>query len=216
MPSLSLPLSLLAVAIGLIWIGAAGSAALRARTAINRRFLIFGTALLGLLSALSFLHLGEAAIDAAAAALLFANIGLTIVLTAIDLRLKATGTESPQSRASRRILGRFIALSAAFLPHYFTLLSLGALNLLRRGLDHPPLVEGDRLSDYAKSRFALTAREAEVIEYVLDGYTVKDLSGVLGMAPKTAENHLYSAYQKVGVNNRIQLFQVFQDQRSEA
>ncbi len=101
------------------------------------------------------------------------------------------------------------------LPLYFLLVNIGLVSLLRKGLDHPPLLEGDKVSDFGKTTFGLTDREAEVLEYVLDGYTLKDLAGVLNISPKTAENHLYSVYQETGVTNRIQLFQAFNNQRRE-
>lgn len=99
------------------------------------------------------------------------------------------------------------------LPLYFLLVNIGLISLLRKGLDHPPLLEGDKVSDFGKATFGLTDREAEVLEYILDGYTIKDLASVLAISPKTAENHLYNVYQKVGVTNRIQLFQAFNNQR---
>ncbi len=101
------------------------------------------------------------------------------------------------------------------LPLYFLLVNIGLMSLLKHGLDHPPLLEGDRVSDFGKATFSLTDREAEVLEYILDGYTIKDLANVLDISPKTAENHLYSVYQKTGVTNRIQLFQAFNNQRRE-
>jgi DNA-binding CsgD family transcriptional regulator len=101
------------------------------------------------------------------------------------------------------------------LPVYFLVLNCGLLVLVRQSLDQPPLMEGERLSDFARARYQLTEREAEVLEYIMDGYTLKDLAGVLAISPKTAENHLYAVYQKTGVSNRIQLFQFFQNRRRD-
>lgn len=98
------------------------------------------------------------------------------------------------------------------MPLYFLMLNIGLMSYLGRHLDHPPLLEDGSLSDHARHSYNLTKREAEVLEYVLDGYSLKDLAGVLNMAPKTAENHLYQVYQKTGVNNRVQLYQFFHNQ----
>jgi DNA-binding CsgD family transcriptional regulator len=105
------------------------------------------------------------------------------------------------------------ALDNCSVPLYFLILDLGCISLAAKGLDHPPLMEEERITAYAKGLYGLTDREAEILEYVIDGYGAKDLAGVLGIAAKTAENHLYSIYQKTGVTNRIQLFQLFQSQR---
>jgi DNA-binding CsgD family transcriptional regulator len=101
-------------------------------------------------------------------------------------------------------------------PLYFLILNLGAIGLLRFSLDHPPLMENNTISEFGKKSFGLTDRETEIVEYVLDGYTLKDLANVLKISPKTAENHLYNVYQKIGVTNRIQLFQFFQNQKRES
>ena len=116
------------------------------------------------------------------------------------------------------VLGKPEASAFAFLdnttvPFYFILLNLGGLALARRTFDHPPLMDEDKVTEYGKQAYGLTEREAEVLEYIIDGYSLKDLAGVLGIAPKTAENHLQSVYRKTGVSNRIQLFQAFQNQR---
>jgi DNA-binding CsgD family transcriptional regulator len=172
-----------------------------------------------------------------ASAILFGNIALAILLSALRLR-RAKPVNGPAMPKARAFKG-FLILSACFLPLfvadafflgrpearalapldnttlplYFILLNLGSFELARRGFDHPPLMEEDKVSGYGREIYGLTEREAEVLEYVIDGYSLKDLASVLGIAAKTAENHLQSVYRKTGVSNRIQLFQAFQNQR---
>jgi len=171
-----------------------------------------------------------------ASVLLFGNLGLCAVLVG---RLVSGPTGLVRPLIPLPTLKRFLYVSAAFLPLfigdafflgtkeagalrwldntsvplYFILLNLGTFTLARRSLDHPPLLENDRVSEFGRERYGLTDRESQVLEYVIDGYTLKDLAGVIGMAAKTAENHLQNVYRKTGVNNRIQLFQIFHNQR---
>lgn len=97
-------------------------------------------------------------------------------------------------------------LDGISLPLYLLVLSVGSIAVAKSGLSAPPLYEDDGVTPYCRERFGLTDREAEVIEYVMEGYSVPDLSSVLGISVKTAEHHLYSAYRKLAVSNRIQLF----------
>lgn len=105
------------------------------------------------------------------------------------------------------------ALDNSSVPLFFLCLSPVILALLHQQVDQPAWIEEATITEFARNLFKLSDREAQVCEYVLDGYTVEDLAKVLGISPKTAENHLYGAYKKLGVNNRIQLFQTFQNRR---
>lgn len=95
------------------------------------------------------------------------------------------------------------------LPLFVIALSLGSLRFARARLARPALLEDGQITEAARTEFGLSARESEVLEYVLDGFTLPDAALVLHISPKTAENHLYSVYRKTGVTNRIQLFQLF-------
>ena len=52
---------------------------------------------------------------------------------------------------------------------------------------------------------ALTAREREVFHLVVEGKTTKELAKVLGISPKTAENHRTRLMEKLGVHNTAEL-----------
>jgi len=48
----------------------------------------------------------------------------------------------------------------------------------------------------------LTAREIEVLRLIGAGHTAKESAALLGIAPKTADNHIQSLYSKIGVTTR--------------
>ena len=53
-----------------------------------------------------------------------------------------------------------------------------------------------------RQHFALTSREAEVLLWIARGKSNKDISGVLGISPRTVNKHLEQVFQKLGVENR--------------
>ncbi|MFP4510752.1 MAG: response regulator transcription factor [Spirochaetaceae bacterium] len=98
-------------------------------------------------------------------------------------------------------------------PLYFIVLAVGSVVFAYRFLNEPPLMADERVSAFACERYRLTEREAEVVEYIMEGFSVKDAATAMKISPKTVENHLYSVYQKTGVANRIQLFNLFESRR---
>jgi DNA-binding CsgD family transcriptional regulator len=147
--------------------------------------------------------------------------------------------QQPERAQIQRSLRGFVWLSAAFLPLfvadvvlslqdsasflrwfdnlsvplYFILLSAGAIRFARHYLNRPALIADEELTVHGKELFGLTARESEVVEYIMEGYSVPDAAKVMKIGAKTVENHLYSVYRKTGVSNRVQLFQLFQNRR---
>jgi len=51
-------------------------------------------------------------------------------------------------------------------------------------------------------RFRLTAREAEVLYWVAQGKTNRDIGEILGTSPKTVTKHLEHVFEKLGVETR--------------
>jgi len=150
-------------------------------------------------------------------------------LVLIPLNLHAVG-----DRALRRALAVFFVLTLCFFPAmyvdaamaYLPVLSMFrflenlaqplyflALNALSiafglRYLNRPAYSEKDELTEYFLKKFAVTRREREIIRMLLQGAGGKEIGDKLFISPKTVENHIYNIYQKLGVKNRIQLFQL--------
>ena len=175
----------------------------------------------------------------ALAAVLYGSVAAYIIRMIVWLR-RSHREEQPAEQAEvRRALRGFVVLSAVFfplfvldvlftfaqpvgvvlalddlsVPLYFIVLSVGAIRFARRYLNRPALIEDEELTSHGREIFSLTAREAEVVEYIMEGFTVPDAAKALRISAKTVENHLYHVYQKTGVSNRIQLFQLFKNRR---
>ncbi len=50
--------------------------------------------------------------------------------------------------------------------------------------------------------FKLTAREAEVLYWVVKGKTNRDIGDILGTSPRTVHKHLEHVFEKLGVETR--------------
>jgi DNA-binding CsgD family transcriptional regulator len=74
--------------------------------------------------------------------------------------------------------------------------------------NHAPSLESllKRLQDGG-----LTAREAEVVSWVLQGKTNPEIATIMGVSLQTVKNHLGSAYPKLGIENRSAAFAQFSD-----
>ena len=66
------------------------------------------------------------------------------------------------------------------------------------------LIESDPASEEVllRQRFALTAREADVLVWVARGKSNRDVGAILGLSPRTVNKHLEQIYEKLGVENR--------------
>jgi len=53
--------------------------------------------------------------------------------------------------------------------------------------------------------FKLTARELEVIEVIVAGYTNKDIAQKFSIREQTVKHHLTNIFDKLGVSNRLEL-----------
>lgn len=56
--------------------------------------------------------------------------------------------------------------------------------------------------DILAQRFDLTAREAEVLVWLTQGKTNKDIADILNLSARTVNKHLEQVFQKMGVDNR--------------
>ena len=66
------------------------------------------------------------------------------------------------------------------------------------------LLDGQRLSgaELLKQSLQLTAREAEVLHWIANGKTNREIGEILNMSPRTVNKHLEQIYPKLGVENR--------------
>lgn len=93
-------------------------------------------------------------------------------------------------------------------PHVWSLgeASVGLTYVGRLGSDEYLLRLAKATSDDAtallRQHFALTKREAEVLQWVARGKSNKDISVVLNISPRTVNKHLEQTFQKLGVENR--------------
>ncbi len=53
--------------------------------------------------------------------------------------------------------------------------------------------------------YNLTGREAEIIEYLVSGWTVARTAAALQIAERTVKSHITHIYAKIGVRNRVEL-----------
>ncbi len=53
-----------------------------------------------------------------------------------------------------------------------------------------------------RQQFGVTGREAEVLLWVAQGKSNRDIGEILGLSPRTVNKHLEQIYQKLGVENR--------------
>jgi DNA-binding CsgD family transcriptional regulator len=60
----------------------------------------------------------------------------------------------------------------------------------------------------------VTKREREIIELVCTGRTNREIEACLYVSEKTVKSHLYNAYRKLGIRNRVELVNLVQDLRA--
>jgi DNA-binding NarL/FixJ family response regulator len=87
-----------------------------------------------------------------------------------------------------------------------TLIEVAAGGEAGGGYVHPfaaeMLVAGLRARGAARARFAITRREREVLELVVDGRTTADIAACLGIGFHTAQTHMKNLFRKLDVGSR--------------
>jgi len=63
---------------------------------------------------------------------------------------------------------------------------------------------------------ALTPREAQVLQRLLEGSTTREIAVSYGIGHQTVKNYLTVIYEKLGVRSRSQLLQVYPGLRAKA
>lgn len=57
----------------------------------------------------------------------------------------------------------------------------------------------------------LTPRESEILSYAADGFTNGQIAGILKISERTVKTHVTNLFDKLGVQNRVQLIRAYQD-----
>jgi DNA-binding NarL/FixJ family response regulator len=136
-----------------------------------------------------------------------------------------------QTPLARKLCAQYLGAAAGpVLPGPLAHWALAQANALRRGLPatdhtiaqgtsrltltlHGDTGDGDWLvvvreaSDISAERamamaFRLTSREAQVLHWVAQGKTNRDIADILGMSPRTVNKHLEHVFEKLGVETR--------------
>jgi DNA-binding NarL/FixJ family response regulator len=56
-----------------------------------------------------------------------------------------------------------------------------------------------------RARFRLTPRELEIVRFIVEGSTNRDIAARLAISEDTVKHHLRSIFDKLGVSNRLEL-----------
>ena len=76
------------------------------------------------------------------------------------------------------------------------------LSLRRREKGSPPVRQGET--------YALTRREKELLRYIAQGLTDKEIARVLNLAPATVRTYNSDLYTKLGIERRTQAVPIAQ------
>ncbi len=85
------------------------------------------------------------------------------------------------------------------------------LNYLHRRLT--PMVGTSLVTEDQSGRHLLTPRENEVLDYLLEGASEKEIASALHRARPTVHRHVVAIYEKLGMNSRGELLAFFLRQR---
>lgn len=106
--------------------------------------------------------------------------------------------------------GRLEVLQGAMLPVFLTALAVAVI------LEGGPWLEKAPRNPEATEDFAdwdLTPRQREIGALVLKGRSSKEIAAELGISPKTAENHVYALFRKVGARSRLEFYHRMTEER---
>ena len=105
----------------------------------------------------------------------------------------------------RRVRGIFYKKDSrkVFLKGLQTLIN-GQMWLSRKMMSECALSSGNNDKTDDPSLKSLTHREKEVLTLVAIGFSNKDIAEKMRITVNTVTTHLFSAYKKIGVNNRLQ------------
>ncbi len=103
------------------------------------------------------------------------------------------------------VLSHLQVLKMLALPAYFWVINVCTLIWVCTYFNTPAYFAEDKLTGYFIEKYAITDKETEVIELILNGLTYKQIAERLFISPKTVDNHVQSIYKKLEVTSKIQL-----------
>ncbi|MBN2041097.1 MAG: PAS domain-containing protein [Spirochaetes bacterium] len=62
-----------------------------------------------------------------------------------------------------------------------------------------------------KSIYKMTAKQTEIIQYILQGRSNKEIAALLGITERTIKGHISAIYFKLRVNNKMGLYNILKD-----
>ncbi len=77
----------------------------------------------------------------------------------------------------------------------------------------PSIMEQVEVSDSFLKKFGITSREKEVMELLLSGLSIKEISAKLDRSFKTVNNHIYNIYKKTNVSSKMELLNLVRENR---
>lgn len=78
-------------------------------------------------------------------------------------------------------------------------------------IETPSIMDTIEISDYFVKKYEITSREREIIELMLSGLSIKEISGKLDRSFKTVNNHIYNIYKKTDVSSRLELLNLIKE-----
>lgn len=99
------------------------------------------------------------------------------------------------------------------LPLYYLVLNILSIVFTMVYFNRPAYLRGGQLTPFFTGVYGITAREGEIILRLIDGASNREIGEKLFISYKTVENHIYNIYQKTGVKNRIELFNLILSNR---
>jgi DNA-binding CsgD family transcriptional regulator len=78
-------------------------------------------------------------------------------------------------------------------------------------IETPTIMDKIEISVTFLTKYGITNREKEIIELLLAGLAIKEISGKLDRSFKTVNNHIYNIYQKTGVSSKLELLNLIKE-----
>ncbi|OHD10252.1 MAG: hypothetical protein A2086_00630 [Spirochaetes bacterium GWD1_27_9] len=75
----------------------------------------------------------------------------------------------------------------------------------------PTIMDKIEITDYFINKYSITDREKEIIELILTGLSIKEISGKLDRSFKTVNNHIYNIYRKTNISSKIELLNLIKE-----